>query len=166
MTEDELRGAVEELPDGVRLEFRRSWPDPVEAVWAALTEPDRLARWLGTYDGERRPGGTGTFTMNQEAELAGEPMRIVECEAPRRLLVEWSGEQRWRVQVHLVAEDGWTVLLFTQVFPPGTDVRDVAAGWHWYLDKLDAEVTGAPGPEGWDAFLATAGAAYGLAPDA
>ena len=30
-----------------------SWPDPIDDVWAALTEPDRLARWIGVYDGER-----------------------------------------------------------------------------------------------------------------
>jgi uncharacterized protein YndB with AHSA1/START domain len=164
MSGDERLSTVRDLPEGVWLEFRRSWPDSVQAVWSALTEPERMARWLGTYEGERRAGAAGTFTMTQEAELADEPIRIVECEAPHRLLVEWSGEQRWRVQLELAAEDGRTVLFFTQVFPPGTDVREVAAGWRWYLDKLDAEVTGAPPPGDWDAFLATAGPAYGLAP--
>ena len=34
------RGVVTRLDDGrQRLEFRRSWPDPIEDGWSALTEP-------------------------------------------------------------------------------------------------------------------------------
>jgi hypothetical protein len=36
----------------------------------------------------------------------------------------------------------------------------MAMGWHWYLDKLDAEVSGRPQPAEWDAFLAEVGPAY------
>ena len=165
MVVHERLSTIRDLPDGVLLEFRRSWPVRIETVWSALTEPERMARWLGSYEGERGSGGTGTFTMTQEAELVGEPMRIVECEPPHRLLVEWAGEQRWRVQVDLSMEDGCAVLRFGQVFPPGTELSDVAAGWHWYLDKLDAEITGVPQPADWDTFLATTGRAYGLAPE-
>ena len=36
------RGVDTRQPDGrQRLEFHRSWPDPIEEVWSALTEPDR-----------------------------------------------------------------------------------------------------------------------------
>ncbi|WP_239520787.1 SRPBCC domain-containing protein [Blastococcus saxobsidens] len=87
------RGTVTTTPDGrQRLEFERSWPDPVEDVWSALTEPDRLARWIGTFDGDRRPGGTGTFTMTHEDQPVGEPMTIEVCEPPNRLVVAWVQE--------------------------------------------------------------------------
>jgi uncharacterized protein YndB with AHSA1/START domain len=160
-TPDERLGQVTELAEGVRLQFRRSWPDPIEDVWAALTEPDRMARWIGTYEGERRVGGSGTFTMTHEEELVGEPMRIAECEAPRRLVVDWQTEEGWRVELDLTAEDGQTVLLFTQLFAPGTEVTDYVLGWHWYLDKFDAEVSGRPTPGDWNGFLAATGPAYG-----
>ncbi|WP_232796832.1 SRPBCC family protein [Blastococcus atacamensis] len=65
------RGTVTTEPDGrQRLEFRRSWPDPIDGVWSALTEPDRLVRWIGTFEGERRGGVTGTLTMTHEQEPA------------------------------------------------------------------------------------------------
>ena len=158
------RGVVTTEDDGRQLlEFRRSWPDPVEDVWSALTEPDRLARWIGTYDGERAPGGTGTFTMTEEQEPVGEPVRIVECDRPRRLVVEWVGQDDWTLEVDLWSEDDRTVLRFRQVFAAGVDVADFAAGWHWYLDRLDAEVGGRPGPRDWDAFAAeVAGPVYGM----
>ncbi len=167
MTEDldARRGVVTRLDDGrQRLEFRRSWPDPIEDVWGALTEPDRMARWIGVYDGARRPGGAGTFRMtHEEGEHDGEPMVILECDPPRRLVVEWTqqGTEDWRVDLDLWTEDGRTHLRVVQVFPAGADVTDFALGWHWYLDKLGAEVGGTPAPADWDAFLAEVGPAYG-----
>ena len=161
------RGVVTRLDDGrQRLEFRRSWPDPIDDVWGALTEPDRLARWIGTYEGERGPGGTGTFTMTHEEQPAGEPMTIVECDPPRRLVVEWTQEEAedWRVVLDLWSEDGRTHLSFVQVFAADADVTDFAMGWHWYLDKFGAEVAGDPAPGDWDAFLAEVGPAYGRTP--
>jgi uncharacterized protein YndB with AHSA1/START domain len=169
MTEDldTRRGVVTAEPDGrQRLEFRRSWPDPIEDVWSALTEPDRLARWIGVYEGERRVGGTGTFAMtHEEGESAGEPTTILECDPPRRLVIEWVQDTgAWRVDLDLWAEGGRTQLRFVQVFPSDADVTDFALGWHWYLEKLGAEVAGTPGPGDWDAFLAETGPAYGRAP--
>jgi uncharacterized protein YndB with AHSA1/START domain len=167
MTEDleTRRGVVTRQDDGrQRLEFRRSWPDPIEDVWGALTEPERLARWIGVYDGARGPGGTGTFSMtHEEGERAGEPMTIVECDPPRRLVIEWTQQatENWRVDLDLWREADRTVLRFVQVFPADADVTDFAMGWHWYLQKLGAEVGGEPAPGDWDAFLAEVGPAYG-----
>ena len=160
-TQDERLGEVTEVADGVQVRFRRSWPDPIEDVWSALTEPDRTARWFGSYDGERRVGGAGTLTMTHEEGSTGEPMRIDECDPPHRLVVRWESEQAWRIELDLAEEQGRTVLVFTQVFPAGTDAGDYVLGWHWYLDKLGAEVTGAPGPGAWETFLAATAPAYG-----
>ncbi len=161
------RGVVTELPDGrLRLEFRRSWPDGPDEIWAALTEPDRLGRWFGTYEGDRAPGARGTLTMTHEAEPVGEAVRIAECDPPRRLVVEWAEQQDWRIELALAVESGRTTLHFVQVFAAGTDVTDFALGWHWYLDKLDAEAGGRPGPGDWDTFLAATGPDYGRTPEA
>ncbi|MCW2741460.1 MAG: uncharacterized protein JWR45_1882 [Blastococcus sp.] len=158
------RGIVTTEDDGrQRVEFRRSWAEPIEEVWSALTEPDRLARWIGVYEGERRPGGTGTFAMTQEqGGSAGQPTTIVECDPPRRLVIEWpeASLQMGRIDLDLWAEDGRTVLRFVQFFPATTDVVDWAMGWHWYLDKLGGEVDASPAPADWDAFVAEAGPAY------
>jgi len=164
MTEDARRGTVTTEDGGRRrVEFRRSWPDSIEAVWSALTEPDRLARWIGVYEGERRTGGTGTFAMTQEeGEAPGQPTTIVECDPPRRLVIEWpeASSLMERIDLDLWAEGGRTVLRFVQFFPAATDVVDWALGWHWYLDKLAAEIDGGTPPTDWDAFVAEVGPAY------
>jgi uncharacterized protein YndB with AHSA1/START domain len=162
------RGVVTTEDDGrQRLEFRRSWPDPIEDVWSALTEPDRLARWIGVYEGERRVGGAGTFAMtHEEGESAGEPTTIVECDPPRRLVIEWVQQETdpWRIDLDLSPENGRTVLRFVQVFLAGADVTDFALGWHWYLEKFAAEVGGTAPPGDWNSFLAEVGPAYGRSP--
>jgi uncharacterized protein YndB with AHSA1/START domain len=166
MTEDleTRRGEISERPDGGRsLRFRRSWPDPIEDVWAALTEPERLARWIGSYEGERGAGGTGTFRMTFEGEGPGQPVTIQECDPPRRLVLDWSAEEAWHVELDLSHDGERTTLVFTQDFRSDQGVSDIATGWHWYLDKFDAEVSGRAQPADWDAFLAEVGPGYGHA---
>jgi uncharacterized protein YndB with AHSA1/START domain len=166
MTEDleTRRGTVTTEDDGrQRVEFRRSWAEPIEDVWAALTEPDRLARWIGVYEGERHAGGTGTFAMTQEeGDAPGQPTTIVECDPPRRLVIEWpdASSKMERIDLDLGTEGGRTVLRFVQYFPPATDAVDWAIGWHWYLDKLGGEIDGSAVPTDWDAFMAEVGPGY------
>ena len=138
--------------------LRKEFPDPVEDVWAAVTEPERLARWIGTYTGRGRPGGTVEFTVTGEVDAGGEvaapvTVTIHECHAPHRLVVDLpeSAERSWRVAVDLTADDGGTVLVFTQQLVDGVDPADVAAGWRWYLDRLDAALRDADMPS-WAAY--------------
>ena len=160
------RGEISTDPDGrQRLLFRRSWPDPATDVWAALTEPERSARWIGRYDGEHGAGAEGVFTMTAEEGAPAEQVRIVECDPPRRLVLQWLDGMGWRVEVDLAEDGGTTTLTFTQVLDTGTGVgtADVASGWHWYLDRLDAVLTGGEVPADWDAFYAAVGPGYATA---
>jgi uncharacterized protein YndB with AHSA1/START domain len=54
-----------------RLVFRRVLADPVDAVWSAATESDRLGRWFGTYTGTGRVGGTVELLMTAASTLSG-----------------------------------------------------------------------------------------------
>jgi uncharacterized protein YndB with AHSA1/START domain len=162
MDETDTRfGSVVPDDDGqARLEFRRTWPVPADEVWGALTDPERSVRWIGRYEGERAPGATGHFTMAFEGEGPAQPITIAECSEERRLVLEWPEPLGWRVELDLVAQRGGTTLIFVQRLPDPAAVPDVAAGWHWYLDKLDAEISGTTGPADWDAFLAEVGPHY------
>ena len=166
MDETDARyGTVTEESEGRwRLEFRRTWPDDADDVWAALTDPARTVRWIGTYDGERRTGATGRFSMAFEDGDSTEPLTVVECIEPHRLVLDFPDNDGWRVEVDLVSQRGGTTLIFVQRFADRAAVPDVATGWHWYLDKLDAEISGTEPPGDWDAFLAEAGPRYGHTP--
>jgi uncharacterized protein YndB with AHSA1/START domain len=136
------------------LVLRREYPDAIDEVWAALTESDRLARWIGTYTGRGGAGTTVAFTLTGEADAGGEvappvTVPIVECSPPRRLVVDIPDADggAWRIAVTLSDESGPTVLRFEQLLVEGFDAADVEAGWRWYLDRLGASLQGEAMPE-------------------
>ncbi len=64
---------------GVRtIVLRRSYDVPIEDVWQACTDPDRLNRWFLEVSGDLRVGGRYQFEGNAGGE-------IVRCESPRLL---------------------------------------------------------------------------------
>lgn len=161
---DDRRGAITTDPDGRRrLVFRRSWPDPAPAVWAALTEPERSARWIGRYEGPHGAGAEGSFTMTAEEGSPVGRIRLEECDPPRRLVVRFLDEMGWRIEVDLAEDDGTTTLTFQQVLDGDVGTADVASGWHWYLDRLDGVLTGGEVPSDWDTFYASVGPGYAAA---
>ncbi|MGH3913621.1 MAG: SRPBCC family protein [Pseudonocardiaceae bacterium] len=158
-------GEVRNDADGGRtLVFHRRYPCPIEDVWSAVTDSERLARWFGSYQGVGVVGGTVALTMNAEEDTGGGPstVHIVECEPPRRLVVEIPENETasWRIALTLSPEADTTVLLFEQIVPSEMNLADVGPGWHWYLDRLAASLTSAPMPN-WDDYYPTLSSAYG-----
>jgi uncharacterized protein YndB with AHSA1/START domain len=134
--------------------LRKEFPDPVEDVWSAVTDSERLGRWFGTYTGRGRVGGTVELTVTGEVDAGGEiaapvTVTILECDAPRRLVVDIpeSATSSWRVAVDIAPDGDGSVLVFTQRVADGVDAADVTAGWRWYLDRLEAALHGTARPE-------------------
>lgn len=136
---------------------RRTYPDPLEEVWSAFTDPARLARWYGTYAGRGRPGGTVEVTVTAEVDAGGEvgePVTalIHECAPPHRLVVEFPvGPQSWRVELILSRAGTGTEVVLSQRAVPDVAPADLEAGWAWYLDRLGAALGGAAMPD-WAAY--------------
>ncbi|MEV4470440.1 SRPBCC domain-containing protein [Nonomuraea sp. NPDC049504] len=68
--------------DAYTIELRRRYDAPIDDVWDALTNPERLQRWLQPVTGDLRLGGT--FELD-----GGEHGEILRCEPPRLLKVSW-----------------------------------------------------------------------------
>jgi uncharacterized protein YndB with AHSA1/START domain len=68
--------------EGRTVVLRRGYDAPIEDVWDAITNPDRIPRWFLPVSGDLRLGGTYQF----EGNAGG---RILECEPPRRLRATW-----------------------------------------------------------------------------
>lgn len=47
----------------------RTFRAPIQDVWAAVTEPQRLERWIGTWTGDPESGEV-TFRMTAEARTS------------------------------------------------------------------------------------------------
>ena len=150
-----------EVRDGEHvLVLTRTFRAPIEDVWAAVTEPDRLARWIGTWTGDPASGSV-TWRMLFEGDDAGDEMTIRACEPPHRLHVTSRvGEELWRYDLDLSHADGVTTLTFAQPgIAPGL-VGDVGPGWDYYLDRMvDVETGNDPALRSWDDYAPT-GAHY------
>ncbi|MGH3939364.1 MAG: SRPBCC family protein [Pseudonocardiaceae bacterium] len=158
-------GEVRHDADGRRtLVFRRLLPYPIQQVWSAVTDSDRLVRWFGSYQGVGVVGGTLALTMTAEEDAGGEPstVHILECEPPRRLMVDLpeTETRSWRIALTLSREADGTVLLFEQTVPSEMNMGDVGPGWHWYLDRLAASLADAPMPN-WNDYYPALSSAYG-----
>lgn len=136
-------GRVETRKGEHVLVLTRQFRAPVEDVWAAVTEPDRLARWVGSWDGDPSSGNV-RFRMLFEGDAPAETMTIRVCEPPNRLhLTSSVGDEKWLLDLDLTHIDGITTLTLRQ---PGVTVEQAAAvgpGWDYYLDRLMDVETGA-----------------------
>jgi uncharacterized protein YndB with AHSA1/START domain len=68
--------------EGRAIRLRRTYDAPIDDVWDALTNPERISRWFLPISGDYRIGGRYQFEGNAGGE-------IVACERPNRLLVTW-----------------------------------------------------------------------------
>ena len=137
-----------ELRDGTPyVVYTRTFAAPIEDVWAAVTEPERLVRWIGTWAGDPASGEVA-FRMTAEGEDAPEERyRIDVCEPPRRLVTRsWVGDDTdtmvWQLELDLTESDGVTTLTFGQVMADPAMAESVGPGWDYYLDRLVAAESG------------------------
>lgn len=149
MTASTPLGAVIRDDEGMRLEFERSFPDPIDVVWAAVTESDQLGTWFGTWRGDP---STGTIEVCAiEGDGTYKATEITACDPPRTVAVVLeTPDGPWPISVTLSEADGGTTLVFVHRLAEPYDASSIGPGWHYYLDRLAAAVSGATMPEGTD----------------
>jgi uncharacterized protein YndB with AHSA1/START domain len=123
----------------------RTFRAPIEDVWASVTEPDRTARWFGTWKGDAAPGRIIKVQMGLEDQAPWLVKRIDACDPPRRLaLSDESGGMR--IELLLSHADGLTELQLVHHLDPADDAGAYGPGWEYYLDMLAAARDGLPAP--------------------
>ena len=132
--------------------FRRNLPHPIEAVWAALTDPLERKAWFGETAIDGRAGGRIEM-MPDEPPAAPDAKRLT-----GRILV-WDPpyvlEHEWRqrivedsvVRYELTPDGDGTLLTFTHTGLSVTNARGFIPGTHAFLDRLDAHLAGTDLPD-------------------
>ncbi len=147
---------------GMLLQFERTYDTSVEDVWSALTDPDRLERWIGTATGDPATG-TVDFVMTEDEGGTPSEVTILACVPPTRLVVEMaSPDGPWRLSMVLDADGGATRLTFTHRLAEPYDASSVGPGWHYYLDRLDSVIAGQEAPSEWDDYYPSLARDYPL----
>jgi uncharacterized protein YndB with AHSA1/START domain len=136
----------------LRLEFVRTFDAPVEQVWSALTESARTAHWIGAWTGDPASGSVD-LTMSAEEGAPAAPVAIEACDPPMRLVVDFpSPDGAWSLEVLLAADGDGTRLTLTQPLGDEDDPTSIGPGWHYYLDRLAAEVAFTQPTDAWDEY--------------
>ncbi len=146
-------GKVIRDDDGIRLEFVRTYPDSIERVWAAVTDPEELAVWYGTWRGDPASGTVELASIEGGGEF--KPVEIVECDRPRRIAVVLpTPDGPWPLSISLSESEGFTTLVFVHRLVEPYDPTSIGPGWHYYLDRLGAVMSGGamPEPEDWPSY--------------
>jgi uncharacterized protein YndB with AHSA1/START domain len=131
---DEQRGAirVEDVYD-----------TDIEDLWAACTEPERLARWIAEVSGDLRVGGTihATFTSTWSG-----PGRVDACERPHHLLLtmETGTEDEAQIEAWLSSDGPKTRLVIEERGLPLAQLHFHGAGWQAHLEDLGRALAGHP----------------------
>lgn len=124
----------------VRVEDR--FNTEIDEVWSALTDPRRLARWIGEVDGDLRPGGE--FHRRFFASGSEGMGRVQACEPRRRLLVTLDPGQPGEnvVEVRLAADGEGTTLVWEERGLPLDKLAAYGAGIQIHIEDLGAYLAG------------------------
>jgi uncharacterized protein YndB with AHSA1/START domain len=127
---------------------------PPSTVFAFLTDPDKILRWIGTEaKAEPHPGGIYLVNVHGENIARG---RFTEVIPVHRLAYSfgWEGNEvvppeSSLVEIDLLDRDGGTLVRFTHSGLPSTEeCANHEKGWIHYLERLEVAATGGdPGPD-------------------
>ena len=131
--------------DGNALVVSRTFRAPIEDVWAGVTEPDRTARWFGTWKGDAAPGRMIKVQMGFEDTAPWLDKRIDVCDPPRQLVLS-NEDGGMRIELLLSHAGGLTELQLVHHLDPTDEISEYGPGWEYYLDMLVAARDDLPTP--------------------
>jgi uncharacterized protein YndB with AHSA1/START domain len=114
--------------------FERTYPHPIDRVWAAVSEPEGLAGWFPSkVEIEARAGGTITFSG--DAKLDDATGVVLAFDPPRRLSFTW-GADELHFELEPVGRGRCRLVLINVLGDRSAAARN-AAGWSVCLAELD-----------------------------
>jgi uncharacterized protein YndB with AHSA1/START domain len=125
----------------VRMEDR--FGTDIDDLWSALTDPGRLARWLGEFEGDLRLGGN--FRARFFASGWEGTGRVEACEPPRHLLVMTKDDgqaDEHAVEATLTADGDRTILILEERGMPVNLLAAYGAGIQVHIEDLAAHIAG------------------------
>jgi uncharacterized protein YndB with AHSA1/START domain len=125
----------------VRVEDR--FDTDIDDLWSAITDPGRLARWIGEVEGDLRLGGEfRAHFFSSGWEGTG---RVEACEPPRRLLVltRQPGQvEKHSIETTLTADGDQTILVWEERGMPLDHLAAYGSGIQVHVEDLAAHLAG------------------------
>ena len=128
----------------VRMEDR--FDTDIDDLWAALTDPRRLARWYGEVEGDLRLGGEFQAHLPDAGDRIG---RVDACEPPRRLALTMRDPdpqpgqpEETVIETTLTADGNQTILVVEDRGMPLDLLAAYGAGVQIHVENLAAHIAG------------------------
>jgi len=132
-------GTYIELEGRPAVRFVRTYPHPVQRVWAAVTTTEGLARWFpAEVQIDLQPGGVVTYGGDPYTE--SRRGRVLACDPPSHLAVTW-GDDELRFELEPLDDGGCRFTLCNLLGARDAAARN-AAGWDICLGELDKYLAG------------------------
>lgn len=148
-------GTLQRVGNRLQGRMERLLEQDPQAVWAMLTEPQKLAEWLAPGTIEPRAGGAAKLNFTDSGIVIDS--KVSAFDPPRLLEYSWSGpgEPERPLRWELTPEDGGTRLALTVSIPDNEDIARTCAGWEAHLMMLHAALEGVPMKFPFDRFKTT-----------
>ena len=135
-----MKPATGYLRNGDELVIPRQVPlDPAE-VWDALTDPQRLSAWYGTWSGDPASGRISITMVDGGDSYTNADVLV--CQPGREFQLRFHGAYQWHIGVEIDAADGATALRLVHYFEGADMDPSIGPGWEYYLDSFLAAETG------------------------
>ena len=125
----------------VRMQDR--YDTDIDDLWAALTDPRRLARWIGEVEGDLRLGGEFRARFFSSGwEGTG---RVEACQPPDRWLVRTADADdpdEHEIEARLTADGDHTILVIEERGIPVDQLAAYGAGIQVHVEDLAAHLVG------------------------
>jgi uncharacterized protein YndB with AHSA1/START domain len=140
--------ALDEKTGAVRVED--VYDTEISDLWAACTQPERLARWVARVSGDLSVGGTIEVVFTSTCTGPG---RVEVCDEPHHLLLTMmpGTDEETQIEAWLAEEGSRTRLVVEERGLPLDDIASYGAGWQAHLDDLGRSLAldGSAHPGGW-----------------
>jgi uncharacterized protein YndB with AHSA1/START domain len=140
--------------DVIHADFQVTLDNHVEEVWAAITQPQWLAKWLAPGEIELREGGAARLDFGESGAVIDSRVTAF---APQSLLeYSWStpGEPLRPLRWSLEPIGPTTQLTLRLTVPAKEDAGRAAAGFAAHLEMLQTALIGVPTRFPFEAFKA------------
>ena len=139
MTDQKLLGELREENGLGVVRVEDVYATSIDDLWSAITQPDRLKRWIADVAGDLRVGGEFSASFTSHWSGTG----VVEvCDAPHLLRVRtWQpGEDPTTMEAQLTSDGAGTRLVIEERGLPLAEYADHGAGWQAHAEDLHAHL--------------------------
>ena len=140
---DRILGSVRSADGKGIVHMEDRYDTDIDDLWAALTDPRRLARWIGEVEGDLRVGGE--FRTHFFASGAQSTGRVEACDPPKRLLVQTrhlDAQYELVIEATLTPDGDRTILVVEERGMPLDLLHGYGAGIQIHFEHLADHLAG------------------------